>query len=99
MPQTMMCVPQPRLHDVLYAPGLRTAAEIRAVCQALSKPANVLARPGLTMAGIAEAGARRVSVGGVLTWVGVSAMVDAAERTRDYGDFSVLAVPSRIRGL
>ena len=31
--------------DVLYAPGLRTAEEIRAVCDAVSKPVNVLARP------------------------------------------------------
>ena len=31
--------------DVLYAPGLRTADEIRAVCDATSKPVNVLAHP------------------------------------------------------
>ena len=31
--------------DVLYAPGLATADEIRAVCSAVSKPVNVLARP------------------------------------------------------
>ena len=29
--------------DVLYAPGLRNAAEIKAVCGAVSKPVNVLA--------------------------------------------------------
>jgi 2-methylisocitrate lyase-like PEP mutase family enzyme len=40
--------------DVLYAPGLRNAAEIRTVCQAVSKPVNVLARPGLTVAEIVE---------------------------------------------
>jgi 2-methylisocitrate lyase-like PEP mutase family enzyme len=77
--------------DVLYAPGLRTAAEIRAVCDAVSKPVNVLALPGLTLAEIVEAGARRVSVGGGLTWVAVSAMADAATRIRDEGDFSALA--------
>ena len=85
--------------DVLYAPGLRTAAEIRTVCQTVSKPVNVLARPWLTVAEIAEAGARRISVGGALAWVAVSAMVAAAERMRDDGDFSVLDVPSRIKGL
>ena len=57
--------------DVLYAPGLATADEIRAVCSAVSKPVNVLARPNLTMAEIAEAGGRRVSVGGALTWTAV----------------------------
>jgi 2-methylisocitrate lyase-like PEP mutase family enzyme len=77
--------------DVLYAPGLRTAEEIRAVCQAVSKPVNVLALPGLSLAEIAAAGAHRVSVGGGFTWVAVSAMVDAATAVRDTGDFSSLA--------
>ena len=45
--------------DVLYAPGLRSGDEIRTVCQALSKPVNVLAHRGLSMAEIADAGARR----------------------------------------
>ena len=78
--------------DVLYAPGLRTLDEIRAVCQAVSKPVNVLAAAGLSFADIAAAGARRVSVGGSLAWVAVRAMVDAAEAIRDTGDFSALAV-------
>lgn len=76
--------------DVLYAPGLRTLDEIRTVCRAVSKPVNVLAVPGLTFADLAAAGARRVSVGGSLTWVAVQAMVDAAEAIRDAGDFSAL---------
>ena len=74
---------------MLYAPGLRTADEIRSVCGALSKPMNVLARPDLELAEIASAGARRVSVGGALTWVGVGAMAKAAARLRD-GDLAVL---------
>jgi 2-methylisocitrate lyase-like PEP mutase family enzyme len=82
--------------DVLYAPGLRTAAEIRTVCQAVSKPVNVLARPHLSVAGIAEAGARRISVGGALAWTAVDAMITAAERMRDHGDLSGLAAPTRI---
>ncbi len=77
--------------DVLYAPGLSTVEEIRAVCSAVSRPVNVLARPGLSFAAIAEAGARRVSVGGSLTWVAVKAMADAAVAIRDSGDFSALA--------
>ena len=39
------------------------------------EPVNVLARPGLTVAEIVEAGAQRISVGGALTWVAVGAMV------------------------
>jgi 2-methylisocitrate lyase-like PEP mutase family enzyme len=77
--------------DVLYAPGLRNGTEIRAVCEATSKPVNVLAHPGLSMSEIVDSGAQRVSVGGALTWVAVGAMAAAAEEIRDTGDFSVLA--------
>jgi 2-methylisocitrate lyase-like PEP mutase family enzyme len=72
---------------VLYAPGLRTPAEIRAVCDATSKPVNVLAHPGLTLAEITGAGAQRVSVGGALTWVARDALAAAATRIRDEGIF------------
>jgi 2-methylisocitrate lyase-like PEP mutase family enzyme len=77
--------------DVLYAPGLRSPIEIRAVCEAVSRPVNVLARPELSLAEIVEAGARRVSVGGSLTWVAVNALAAAAGEIRDRGDFSSLA--------
>ena len=77
--------------DVLYAPGLKSVEEIRAVCDAVSKPVNVLARPQLSFADIAGAGATRVSVGGALTWVAVAGLVAAAEAIRDRGDFSGLA--------
>ncbi len=76
--------------DVLYAPGLRSVDDIRAVCEALSKPVNVLALPGRSFAEIANAGARRVSVGGGLAWVAIRAMADAAQAMRDAGDFSAL---------
>jgi 2-methylisocitrate lyase-like PEP mutase family enzyme len=77
--------------DVLYAPGLRAPQEIRAVCEAVSRPVNVLAVPGLSFAEITEAGAQRVSVGGALTWVAASALAAAAVEIRDRGDFSSLA--------
>jgi 2-methylisocitrate lyase-like PEP mutase family enzyme len=76
--------------DVLYAPGLRTSDEIRAVCQAVSAPVNVLARPGMSAAEIAAAGARRISVGGGLTWAAAAGLIEAATRIRDHGDFSGL---------
>ena len=78
--------------DVLYAPGLETVDEIEAVCGAVSRPVNVLARRGLTFAEMAGAGAQRVSVGGGLTWVAVGAFAEAAQRARD-GDFSWLGTP------
>ncbi len=83
--------------DVLYAPGLRTAEEIRAVVDATSKPINVLALTGMTLEMITGAGAQRVSVGGGLTWTAVNAMVDAAKAIRDDGDFSALDRPSEFQ--
>jgi 2-methylisocitrate lyase-like PEP mutase family enzyme len=76
--------------DVLFAPGLRNGDEIRTICAAVSKPVNVLGHKGLTLAEITEAGGRRISVGGALTWVAVGAFAAAAQRIRDDGDFSAL---------
>jgi len=77
--------------DVLYAPGLRTVEEIRAVCGAVSRPVNVLAVSSLTSGEIFAAGAQRISVGGRLTWVAVKALADAAIAMRDDGDLSPLS--------
>ena len=83
--------------DVLYAPGLRTIDEIRAVCDATAKPVNVLARPKLALADIFEAGAQRVSLGGSLAFVAVAAMAEAAEAIRDRGDFAPITLGPRLR--
>jgi 2-methylisocitrate lyase-like PEP mutase family enzyme len=83
--------------DVLYAPGLETVDEIGAVCEAVSKPVNVLARPHLTFGEIATAGAQRVSVGGSLAWTAVGALAAAAEAIRDRGDFSMLGSPPPLK--
>jgi 2-methylisocitrate lyase-like PEP mutase family enzyme len=83
--------------DVLFAPGLRDADEIHAVCHAVGRPVNVLAHAGLSMSEIVDAGAQRVSLGGALTWVAVRSMARAAERIRDEGDFSELTGPGEIR--
>jgi 2-methylisocitrate lyase-like PEP mutase family enzyme len=82
--------------DVLYAPGLRNAEEVRAVCEAVSRPVNVLAFPGMTFESLVDAGAQRVSVGGQLTWVAAAAAAEAALKIRDEGDFSALA--ARLQG-
>ncbi|MGZ8602886.1 MAG: isocitrate lyase/PEP mutase family protein [Actinomycetota bacterium] len=84
--------------DVLYAPGLSTVSEIRAVCDAVSKPVNVLARPELSMAEIVDAGAQRVSLGGGLAWSAINAMVVTASQI-GRGDFSGLgSSPPSISG-
>jgi 2-methylisocitrate lyase-like PEP mutase family enzyme len=83
--------------DVLYAPGLRSGEEIRAVTDAVSRPVNVLAHAGLSVAEIVDAGGQRISVGGGLTWVAMRALVTAAEQIRDTGDLSSLTGPGPIR--
>jgi 2-methylisocitrate lyase-like PEP mutase family enzyme len=74
--------------DVIYAPGLGLE-EVRALRAETSRPINVLGRPDLTVAEIADAGGQRVSLGGALTWVGVAAVGRAAEQVRE-GDLSAL---------
>lgn len=82
---------------VLYAPGLRTADEIRAVCAATTRPVNVLAFKGLGISEIFAAGAQRASVGGGLAWTAIEAMATAAQAMREDGDTSGLAPGARIR--
>ena len=83
--------------DVLYAPGLRGGAEIAAVCEAVGKPVNVLAHPGLSMSEIVDAGAQRISVGGGLAWAAVNALAAAAEELRSGGSFASLVAPRHLR--
>jgi 2-methylisocitrate lyase-like PEP mutase family enzyme len=68
--------------DCLYAPGLRAVEQIRAVCDAVTKPVNVLRLGALSVREIFDAGAQRVSVGGALTWVARDAFVEAARQLR-----------------
>ena len=84
--------------DVLYAPGLASVDEIRQVCEAVSKPVNVLALGNLTLPEIVGAGAQRVSVGGGLTWTAVGALAQAATAIRDEGSFALLGDGSQVRG-
>jgi len=75
--------------DVLYAPGLTTLEQVRSVCGALSKPVNVLAPPvkGATLASLAEAGAKRLSVGGALARAAVGALLRAGREMHEQGSF------------
>ncbi len=85
--------------DVVYAPGLRSLDEIRTLCEATTKPVNVLAFGGLSLDEIVAAGAQRISVGGGLAFAAVNAFVEAAVRMRDAGDFSGLGTPKRVKEL
>jgi 2-methylisocitrate lyase-like PEP mutase family enzyme len=83
--------------DVLYPSGLGTAEEIRAVCEAVSKPVNVLALPHLTFDSIVGAGAQRVSTGPSLAHVAYGAMAAAAQALLDTGDLSPLVPQTGLR--
>jgi 2-methylisocitrate lyase-like PEP mutase family enzyme len=73
---------------VLYAPGLLDAEDIRRVVDALDRPVNVLARPGLPSIGkLAELGVSRVSVGGAFAFVALGATVQAAQELREEGTY------------
>jgi 2-methylisocitrate lyase-like PEP mutase family enzyme len=76
--------------DVLYAPGLTTLDEVRAVAGALTKPVNVLAPllKGVTVAQMAEAGAKRISVGGALARAALTALLRACAEMREAGSFA-----------
>jgi 2-methylisocitrate lyase-like PEP mutase family enzyme len=77
--------------DVLYAPGLTTKDEISAVVSSLDRPVNVLMGiPGvqLTVADVSAMGAKRISVGSLLSRVAYSAFIRAAEEMSSNGTFS-----------
>ena len=76
--------------DVLYAPGLKTVGEVEQVCSAVSKPVNVLATAALTVAEIAGAGGKRISVGGALARTGIGGFLDAAREMAGTGSFAPL---------
>jgi 2-methylisocitrate lyase-like PEP mutase family enzyme len=77
--------------DVLYAPGLTRLDDIRAVCAAVPKPVNVLMGlpgVGLSVADLAAAGVKRISVGGAFARAATAAFVAAAHEVRERGTFS-----------
>ena len=77
--------------DVLYAPGLNDMAQIQAVLQAVTKPINVLVSTGnaqLTMAELAAAGVKRISVGGALARAAMGGFLRGAQELRDHGTFT-----------
>jgi 2-methylisocitrate lyase-like PEP mutase family enzyme len=84
--------------DVLYAPGVREIDGIKAICEAVAKPVNVFSM-GLSRDQIFAAGAQRISTAGGLTYAAANAVIDAAERIRDEGDFSGLGRPDRVTEL
>jgi 2-methylisocitrate lyase-like PEP mutase family enzyme len=86
--------------DVLYAPGLRDLATIRTVVASVGKPVNVVmsaADPALTAAQLAEAGVKRISVGGALSRLALAAFLRGAREMKEPGGFTWVrdTVPTR----
>jgi len=78
--------------DVLYAPRLPDLDAIRAVCSAVApKPVNVLAGlpgSGLTVASLAAAGVRRISLGSALARTAYGSVLAAAREIAAAGTFT-----------
>jgi 2-methylisocitrate lyase-like PEP mutase family enzyme len=77
--------------DVLYAPGLRTLAEVREVVNAVNRPVNVVTGwldPDITLTQLSEAGAKRISVGGALSRLMLTTFVNAAQAMQEQGSFA-----------
>jgi 2-methylisocitrate lyase-like PEP mutase family enzyme len=70
--------------DVLYAPGITAADDLRAVITSVDRPVNVLLLPGTPTVGeLADLGAARISVGSELSYVALAAVGDAARQLLD----------------
>ncbi len=78
--------------DVLYAPGLKTLEDVRAVAAEVDRPLNVLAPflPGVSVIELAEAGAKRIRIGGALAYASLSPVLNAASEMLDSGSFGWL---------
>lgn len=79
--------------ECLYAPGIRTRADITAVVQAVApKPVNVLVGSDFaTVAELAGMGVRRISVGGALARAAWTGFLQAANEIAGQGTFTGLA--------
>lgn len=76
--------------DMLFAPGLQSLEAIREVCSAVRKPVNVVMGPSTlthSLADLAAAGVRRVSVGGNIARAAYTAAKKAAEELLGPGTF------------
>lgn len=79
--------------DVLMAPGLPDLGAVRAVCSAVSKPVNLMAGikgKSFTVAELAQAGVRRISLATSLYRAAMTALLDAAREVKDKGTFGYL---------
>jgi len=78
--------------EVLYAPGITSPEDIRAVCASVRKPVNVLMGlkgvPLLTVKELGALGVRRVSLGSGFSRAALTAFLNAAREVIDQGTFT-----------
>src|SRR3954452_17339671 len=80
--------------DVLFAPGVRTPEDIRAIVEAVNpKPVNVLvgSNAGLRVSDLADLGVRRISVGSSFARAAWTGLIRAASKLAADGSFEGLA--------
>jgi 2-methylisocitrate lyase-like PEP mutase family enzyme len=79
--------------DCLYAPGIRTKADIVALVESVApKPVNVLVGSDFaTVAELAAMGVRRISVGGALARAAWGGFLQTANEIAEKGTFTALA--------
>ena len=79
--------------DVLFAPGLPDLDSVKAVCDAVSRPVNVLVYGPLARYSVEEfanAGVARLSLGGALASEAYATLAEQASSIRTEGKFDVL---------
>ena len=77
--------------NVLYAPGLTTREQVRAVVDAVDLPVNVImGLPGvrLTVDELSDLGVKRISVGSSFARAALGGFLRAAREVKEHGTFS-----------
>jgi 2-methylisocitrate lyase-like PEP mutase family enzyme len=81
--------------EVLYAPGIASADDIRTVCSSVAKPVNVLMGikgvPPLSVMELGALGVRRISLGSGFSRAALTAVVHAAREVIEDGTFTFTA--------
>ncbi|MNJ60899.1 Carboxyvinyl-carboxyphosphonate phosphorylmutase [compost metagenome] len=79
--------------DVLYAPALPSLEAIRVVCREIHRPVNVVIGLGgatYSVAELADAGVRRISLGSSLARAALGGLVRAAQEIKENGTFGFM---------
>jgi 2-methylisocitrate lyase-like PEP mutase family enzyme len=79
--------------DVLFAPGLPDLAAVKAVCAAVTKPVNFMVGirgKSFSVAELAAAGVRRISLATSLYRAAMTGLLDAAREVKERGTFTFL---------